>query len=491
MTAAVEVLPVDPERRKVHWRALRVVIGYETTMWARENGLLENARSTFGLLITVVSAGAAALLFFGFCTAILAVIMPDTVAAVAGPTVLLCQLVVLATALGATSASSRAHAQVSPYRRLYGDALRVPQPYVVFVRGQLLPLVRIAAVTITALILCVLTDPLPTLLPVTLLLSATAMVVVVKIVPVTPGSMRLGAGIVVMAVLGGILLGVTLNALARIWQDPALDLDWFISMSQTLRQTAEFAPLGGIALLIGVGAVAILASRRTEAARSQGRIASTWLSAFLLMTTRGIGRGSVMLLRTAKPLAATVGAFAIAAAIAPEVLVEEPSMAIAIRALPLVVATIVVASLSSFFAPLHVQPMLNLVARSSAGSVNAAIRAYVLVVALWVVPAPLTVAIASAALTGDVSIGLVGLVTSLGAIAGLLLGSLADRFALRLPDGTVELSLWGHTLTGLVPALVTVPAIAWGGWGILSAFGAVVLALTASAFLLTRRVRPL
>jgi hypothetical protein len=429
--------------------------------------------------------------FLGFGIVILHAIVPDVLAAVAGPAVLACQLMILATALGAASASSRSHAQLSPYRRLYGDALRVPHTHVVFVRGQLLPLLRIAAAALVALMLCVAAGALPSLLPGTLLLSAAAVGVILKIVPVRPGPLRIGAGTVLVAVLGGIVLGMILTALPGFWNDRTPGLDWAISMSHTLRSTAEVAPWCGIVVLVGVGAAATLTSHRAGTHRRRGRAARTWPSAFLAMTTRAIGRGSLLLLRAAKSLAAAVGAFAIAAAIAPGVLTDEPAVELGIRAIPLVLATIVVASLSSFFGPLHVLPMLDLAARRAAGTIRTAITAYLSILALWIVPAPLTVAIVMAVLAGDVRIVIVGLITASGALAGLLLGSLWDRFALRLPDGTVELSLWGHTLTGLVPLAVTAPAIVGGTPGIVVAFLAATFTVAGSAFALSRRVRPL
>src|SRR5690606_31084499 len=113
------------------------------------------------------------------------------------------------------------------------------------------------------------------------------------------------------------------------------------------------------------------------------------------------------------------------------------------------------------------------------------------VLALWIVPAPSATALALSVLTGDARVVLVGVTTAIAAVAGLLIGSLFDRFALRLPDGTVELSLWGHTLTGLVPTLITVAGALGGTTGSLVAFAFAGLTVLYASAVLIRRIRPL
>lgn len=490
----VRALPegVSAERRDSRVRALRVVVGVEVTMWARENGLTSHARSTPGLIITLVTLGGAGLVLIGLTTALCSVIVPDVLEAVAGPIALFCQVMMCGAALGAASGPSRADAQLSPYRRLYGDALRVPDTIVVFVRGQLLPLIRIGALAVVALTFSAPAGAFPFLLPGTLALAAAASWYVLRVVPLPPGTSRVGVLAVLVALVSGLVLGLLFRVLPALWSSQIPALVWLAETATTLHSIAQLAPVVAIPVLLIVGAGLRATYRRRPLRVLAYRTARTWPQAFVAMTARGRGRGSVLLLRTAKPLATALAALAIASLIAPGTFAGDHAFGMGLRAAPLVVAMLVVAALSSFFGALHVLPVLNLASRhSSVRTSREAVAAYLSVLALWILPGPILMALALAVLTNDVRTIIVGVTTALAAVAGLLIGSLFDRFVLKLPDGTIELSLWGHTLTGLVPTVLTVPGALWGTTGALGACVLAVLAVLYASAVLIRRIRPL
>ncbi|WP_300266184.1 hypothetical protein [Microbacterium sp.] len=494
VTQPMRTLPAAAalERRDSRLRELRIVIGVEVTMWARENGLTSHARSTTNVIITLVTLVGAGIVLLGLTTVLCALLIPDILEAAAGPIVLLCQVMMLGTALSASSASSRANAQFSPYRRLYVDALRVPEPTVVFVRGQLLPLIRLVVLAIVAVVFTIPAGPLPLLLPGTLALAAVAVWCVLRVVPLPPGTSRVGVVAALVAAVAGVLLGLLFRAVPTLWSNQTPVLAWLAETAETLRWAAQVTPAAAIVILAVAGGSAWVASRHRLSPVRARRTARTWPRAFLAMTARSTGRGSVLLRRTAKPLAISVAALAVAAAIAPGTFTGDHAVGIGLRAVPLVVAMLVVTALSSFFGAMHVLPMLNLAARySSVPASRTAVAAYLGVLTLWIVPGPVATATALFALTGDVRIIIVGATTAIAAVAGLLVGSLFDRFALTLPDGTIELSLWGHTLTGLVPTLLTVPGALGGTVGMLVAGVLAVLAVFVASAVLIRRIRPL
>ncbi|MFV0374373.1 hypothetical protein [Microbacterium sp.] len=466
------------------------MIAVEAAMWAKENGIVSNSRSVPTMIVVLSSASASAVVLSTMALVGVHLLFSTVAEGAVTVALVIFEVITLVAATGAGTRSARTLAQRVPYARLYGDALRVEPEVVLFVRGQLPALLKIGACLPIVITCAIIVGPFPWLLPGVLLLVLAAIFFVLRVVPLRPGRVGISWGSILSALVAGMGAGLALRVVARAPEGNALPQEWVRESVGYGRFVAEVVPIVAVVGLCAVVAVATRAARRVERAPLHAPVYG-WITAMGAITGRGVGRGSELLLRTLNPLAAAIVLVSTAAAVAPASIEPEHPAAIAVRALPLIFAMIVSTALSSFFGAAHVLPLLNLTARFRSRSVWRGVVAYLLVIASWIVPTPAILGIAGAVLTGSGMMVASGFIVGIAAVGGVLVGSLFDRYALRLPDGTIELSLWGHTLSGLAPTVAAFPMIAWGTQWSWASLAAGLLVVWGSACVLYRRVRPL
>lgn len=466
-----------------------VVARFEFAMWARANGVTDNVRAASTiLLVMIVSFGAMLVLLLVAIAAlvrILSVAMAPSLPVVA----LIAEVLMALTALSAVSGSARAHAHVTPFSRLLFDALRVAPQASVFVRGQLRPLLRVAAITVIALTATISGTADAATVGGVLLVGAAAALLITVGVSRAPRGMRASPVAVALAVGGGAAAGfllATVNPVAPLTLDVE-DLSRF--MTDQLRSASSFSPAAIVAVLV-VAALALRFGRAT-AVESALRRVHGWPSAFVALVTRSIGRGSIILRRTLRPLFLFSSAVLAAGLAGPGALAGVAPGTAGIALLPLVVASIVSATASTFLTPLHVLPLFALAARSAPRSIPVAVAVYGVTLIVVVAVPTLVLGAGVALLRFDPSPLLVAVVASFGAVAGLIMGSFVDSGIQRLPDGTIELSIHGHLVSG-APSLLGALAVTLSPLAVAPVvFLASVGAATAALVFLRRKVHVL
>ena len=431
--------------------AIVVVARFEFAMWARTNGITNNVRAASTFLLVVVVGSGAMLVLLLVAIATVVRILSGAIAPSLPVVALVAEILMALTALSAVSGSARAQAHLTPFSRLLFDALRVAPRASLFVRGQLRPLLRVAAIAVIALTATVSGPADGATVGGVLLVGAAAVLLIAIGVSRVPTTTRSSPVAVALAVGCGAAAGFFLSAVNPVALS-ALDVEEvFRSVTDQIRSASSFSPAAIVAVLVA-DALALRFGRTTGVEFALRRVHG-WPSAFVALVTRSAGRGSIILRRTLRPLGLLSSAVLAAGLAGTGALAGVAPGTTAIALLPLVVASVISATASTFLTPLHVLPLFALAARSAPRSIPVAVAVYGVTLTVVVAVPTLLLGAGVSLLRSDPSPLLVAVVTSFGAVAGLLAGPFADSGVQRLPDGTIELSVQGHLVSGAPPLL--------------------------------------
>lgn len=459
--------------------AIVVVARFEFAMWARANGVTNNVRAASTILLVMVVSSGAMLVLLLVAIAAVVRILSVAITPFLPVVALVAEVLMALTALSAVSGSARVQAHLTPFSRLLFDGLRVAPRASLFVRGQLRPLLRVAAIAVIALTVTISGPADVATVGGVLLVGVAAVLLIAVGVSRAPTKMHSFPVAVALAVGCGAAAGFflsTLNPVALL----ALDVEeLFRFVTDQLRSASSFSP-AAIAAVLVTDALALRFGRATGVESALRRVHG-WPSAFVALVTRSVGRGSIILRRTLRPLCLLSSAVLAAGLAGTGALAGVAPGTTAIALLPLVVASIVSATASTFLTPLHVLPLFALAARSAPRSIPVAVAVYGVTLTVVVAAPTLVLGAGVSLLRFDPTPLLVAVVTSFGAVAGLILCPFADSGVQRLPDGTIELSIHGHLVSGAPPLLgalaVTFSPLAVAPAVLLASVGAAAVAL--------------
>lgn len=471
-------------------RSATVSAWFEVCMWARTNGMASHARSTTPVILGCALAGFVAFTLVSLAIVFGAVLLGDYATRYAPLLIVAMETAMTMTTLMVATPRARERAYQSPYTRLIVDGLGASKRAMAVVRGAALPALKIVSIGALTTLTALATGQDLAVVSAAGLLTVFLAVFAVSVTTVPPKTSRRRTFGLAVGSVAGVVVGLLIRELNTASLEGAALLLLVNDLSQGARLLAGTAPF---AVIVGF-VVLYLWHRRGGATTTDVRKLSPvhgWVRAFWELPLRDWGRGPLLLRNVEYPLQCIALAVCAAGITSFGSTGEVTAALDRFWMLPVVAVVIVMTAIAIFMNPEHILPFLSVVIRTGSGGVVGIVGRYLGVLAVRIWLTSLLLGLGTSLLSQNVVPLFVATVAAMGAAGGLAVGPLTDPYRQRMPDGTVEISVFGHAVMGLFPISVALLAALGGPFGL---GGSVLLAvgcLLGGAITILRRIKPL